>query len=125
MAPPAEPTSLGRRGPLSVHFDARELWCRHCRACFVVDELVQLLEEIRRHHGGPLVPIDGYRCPVHNRAVGGAQDSQHVYGTAADLPPQIVTPPQAFTLGARGVGSKNGWAVHVDVRRGRRAQWVY
>jgi len=118
-------SSPGRRGPLSAHFDAIEFRCPHCHACFVVDELVHVLEMVRRSAGRPIPILSGYRCPVHNHAVGGADDSQHVYGTAADIPSGIVTPPQAFTLGARGVGSKGGWAVHLDVRRGGRAQWVY
>jgi len=119
------PSSLGRRGPLSAHFDAREFACPHCGAAFVVDELVKVLELVRQSAGHPVRVISGYRCPVHNRAVHGATDSQHVYGTAADIPEGLVTAPQAFHLGAIGVGVQKGWAVHVDVRRGRRTQWVY
>ena len=117
--------SYGRHGPLSVHFDARELRCPHCGTCLVLDELVSLLESIRAHARKPLRVVSGYRCPWHNYAVGGASDSQHMYGTAADIPERFVTVQAAFKLGARGVGSRGEWAVHVDVRRGSPAHWTY
>jgi len=48
-----------------------------------------------------------------------------MYGTAADIPEGTVTMRQAIDLGARGVGTKGQWAIHVDVRSGGRAHWVY
>ena len=32
-----------------------------------------------------MVVTSGYRCPIHNAAIGGAAESQHIYGTAADI----------------------------------------
>jgi uncharacterized protein YcbK (DUF882 family) len=37
-----------------------------------------MLEEIRTHFDRPIHILSGYRCPAHNKAVGGAPDSQHM-----------------------------------------------
>jgi uncharacterized protein YcbK (DUF882 family) len=87
---------------LSPHFNAQEFACPHCGVAVVDPRLVTLLE-----------------------AVGGAADSQHMYGTAADLPPALVSPASAHRLGAIGVGRKGTSAVHVDVRSGPAADWSY
>jgi len=43
-----------------------------------------VLEPVRLRHG-PLVVNSGYRCPALNRAIGGAAESQHMRGEAADI----------------------------------------
>jgi uncharacterized protein YcbK (DUF882 family) len=86
---------------------------------------VEVLERIRALSGAPLVVVSGYRCPAHNEAVGGAVHSQHLLGTAADIARGRCTPDQAVTAGARGIGVKAGWVIHVDVRIGPTASWTY
>lgn len=44
-----------------------------------------LLEQIRRLVSRPVVVTSGYRSPAVNTAVGGAANSAHVYGRAADI----------------------------------------
>lgn len=34
---------------------------------------------------GALTVTSGYRCSAHNKAVGGATDSAHMYGRAVDI----------------------------------------
>ena len=46
---------------------------------------VEVLEPLRAYAGKPIVISSGYRCPALNRAVGGASQSQHLRGEAADL----------------------------------------
>ena len=46
---------------------------------------VQVLEPLREHFGTPVVISSGYRCPKLNGIVGGARNSQHMKGEAADL----------------------------------------
>ena len=45
----------------------------------------QVLEPLRNHISQPLVISSGYRSPRLNAAVGGAANSQHLTGQAADL----------------------------------------
>jgi len=46
---------------------------------------VEVLEPVRRHFGRPLRISSGYRCAELNALVGGAPDSQHARGEAADF----------------------------------------
>jgi len=70
------------------------------------------------------------RCRAHNAAVGGVNDSQHLYGRAADLAPDgislyrlisaaMTTP--CFEAGGIGLYPDRG-IIHVDVRP-RPARW--
>ena len=46
---------------------------------------VNVLEKVRNHWGDPITVNSGYRCPKLNKAIGGAKNSQHVVGQAADI----------------------------------------
>ena len=116
---------------LSEHFNSIEFDCRcGCgglsNGAGVDPKLVALLERMRKACGKPLVLSCGYRCPRHNADVGGVPNSQHVYGTAADVQtPKGMTPFELFAIaddcGADGIGLYS-WGVHVDVR-GEKARW--
>jgi uncharacterized protein YcbK (DUF882 family) len=86
---------------------------------------VDVLERVRAITGDPLAIVSGYRCPAHNKAVGGAIASQHLLGTAADIARGRCTLDQAVAAGARGTGIKAGWVIHLDARIGPRASWTY
>ena len=45
----------------------------------------QVLEPARQAWGQPIFITSGYRCPELNRVVGGAPNSQHLLGQAADI----------------------------------------
>jgi hypothetical protein len=45
------------------------------------------LEPVRELWGAPLFCVSGYRSPQHNARVGGAMQSQHMMGRAADITP--------------------------------------
>ena len=45
----------------------------------------QVLAPAREKLGKPITVNSGYRCQVHNRAVGGVANSQHMKGEAADI----------------------------------------
>ena len=89
--------------------------------------LLDLLDCLRCKVGVPVIVNSGYRCPSHNRNVGGVADSQHLLGTAADISASGITVDQlsdiAEVLGADGIGKyyRQGF-VHVDVR-GYYARW--
>ena len=44
-----------------------------------------VLDPLRQAWGGPILVSSGYRCPKLNALVGGAKNSQHMTGCAADL----------------------------------------
>ena len=88
--------------------------------------LLDGLERLRLGLGGhPLPIISGRRTRRHNAAVGGAIDSQHLVGRAADLPVGLVSVDAAILAGFTGIGEVDGFAVHVDVRPGPLARWKY
>lgn len=119
-------------GDLSEHFSTAEFRCKgtgrpgHRDHQVVVDlELVGRLELLRHLCGDrPLVIESGHRCLWWNRQVGGAGSSQHMVGRAADIRPGYATPAEAAAVGFKGIGRKDGWALHVDTRS-RRANWSY
>jgi uncharacterized protein YcbK (DUF882 family) len=117
-------SSRGVTGKLSPHFTAREFSCPHCGVTLVRPRLLVQLEQLRDRLQRPVPIVSGYRCPVHNLAAGGATNSQHMYGAAADLPHGLVPVSLARSL-FNGVGISGAWAVHVDVRDGGPAQWTY
>ena len=55
----------------------------------VVQNLTALIEMVldplREAYGKPIIVTSGYRCEKLNKAVGGAANSQHVKGEAADI----------------------------------------
>lgn len=116
---------------LSEHFDSSEFACK-C-GCGGMDNgagvdprLVQVLEKMRQACGKPLELSCAYRCPAHNAEVGGVSNSQHIYGTAADVQlPAGMTVDELANIaeqcGADGIG-KYSWGVHVDTR-GYAARW--
>jgi hypothetical protein len=105
-------------GLISRHFRARETACRHCGLISVRRELLAA-EEVYREKIDPngLNLVSVTRCPVHNRDVGGAINSQHLFGGAGDLEKQIHLT-QALSLHIfSGIEiSHDGWLVHGDVR---------
>jgi uncharacterized protein YcbK (DUF882 family) len=118
-------------GDLSEHFSRREFECKghghrghRAHAVFVSAHLVQHLEKLRAIVGKPLRILSGHRCAWWNARVGGARASQHVRGTAADIPQGYATVAQAEQAGFVGIGIKAGSAVHVDLRD-KPARWHY
>jgi len=93
--------------------------------------LMTRLEKVQEKIGGiPLIIRSGYRSPAHNRAVGGAARSQHLYAKAADIYVQgyaISTYDLAKAIfedaelkalfGGYGLGSNTN--LHVDIRESR------
>src|SRR4051794_2701934 len=108
-------------GDLSPHFSSVEFRDHRTGALpqgFPTANLLEALERLRADCGGrPMRIVSGYRSAATNRAVGGAPNSQHLVGRAADIPPGYATVSQALGAGFAGVGfDARGWAIHVDVR---------
>lgn len=96
----------------------------------VRDELLNLLNRIRREWGKPVIVNSGYRSPEYNAAIKGAvTNSYHTKGMAADIrpdDPSLISEFQDLCLELNkdgGVGLYDN-RVHVDVR-GHHAYWDY
>lgn len=69
------------------HFKRSEFCCPCCQKGGEIMDmwLIWLLEVIRAHYNKPIIINSGYRCEKHNKEVGGAKNSQHLYGDAVDI----------------------------------------
>lgn len=82
------------------------------------------LDKIREEWGSGIVVTSWYRPIAVNRAVGGASNSQHIFGRAADIKPANgdLLRFQGWLdqgwFGALGYGAKKGF-VHLDMRNGK------
>lgn len=54
--------------------------------------LAALLEQVRAVVGAPITISSGYRSPALNKAIGGAANSAHVLGLAADISTNKLAP---------------------------------
>ena len=78
---------------LSDHFSYDECKCKHCGKEWTDPRLLALAERVRWALGNrPMIPTSVCRCRDHNAEVGGAVDSQHVYGRAMDFKMNGVSP---------------------------------
>ena len=96
-----------------------------------VIKLAGELQKLRDIFDVPFTPTNAYRCPKHNKAVGGVSRSMHLLGLAADLQIPDVEPHEVagvietlmdsgdILMG--GVGRYNTFT-HMDIR-GNRARW--
>ena len=94
-------------------------------------ELAKNLEVLRKHIGQPIRVTSGFRSREHNRKIGGATNSFHVLGMAADIQVSKMTPEQVAKaielliaegkMKEGGLGIYRTW-VHYDVR-GTKARW--
>ena len=83
------------------------------------------LDKIRQEWNAPVLVNSWYRPVSVNRAVGGAIDSQHLYGRAVDIRPvnrEDLIKFQSWLdlnwFGALGYGAPRGY-VHLDTRNGK------
>jgi len=125
---------------LSKHFNRSEFRCRGENCCGgsspIQERLIQALEEYRfllnRENHELEVRIEvrsGFRCVMHNREVGGAKDSRHMSGEAADIVVCGMEQSKALEIlrwvgrfQEGGIGVYDSF-VHVDVRRDGPARW--
>lgn len=118
-------------GDLSKNFNRSEFRCK-CGKCGLdtIDAAtLEVLENVRAHFGQPVTINSAYRCPNHNKSVGGASNSQHLYGRAADITVKGVSPSTVASYvesgplkGKGGVGRYSNFT-HVDTRTNGPARW--
>lgn len=119
--------SKGKSIKLSTNFTSTEFDCHGggcCSVTLIDDKLVEYLQQIRNHFGKAVNINSSYRCPIHNKKVGGASASYHTKGQAADIKVSGVAPAEvakyAESIGILGIGlyetASDGYFVHVDTR---------
>jgi len=124
-------------GDLSKNFSRREFACHcGCGRDNVSPALVAALQELRDLAEAPVAVVSGCRCPARNRAVGGANNSQHLAaknqeGRAADVTIKGMALKEMYGLalevpgfygGGIGLYPGDGF-MHVDIR-GHEARWA-
>lgn len=123
--------SLRKEGAayISPDFQVREFACRDGSDKVMIDlRLVHILQRVRDHFGKPVRINSGYRTRFYNAKVGGATNSQHLKGTAADIAVKGVAPSavadyvETLMPDEGGIGRYKTFT-HVDVRK-RKARWT-
>ena len=120
-------------GDLTKNFSRREFACHCCGEVKVDMRLVEALQKLRDLAGVPIRVVSGYRCPKHNAEVGGARNSYHLQGKAADIVIEgldvyrmalLAEQIDEFRSGGLGIyPDVNPPFIHVDVRDAR-ARWA-
>lgn len=123
--------SLAKDGDkkLSDNFRVREFACKDgTDTIFISDGLVAVLQQVRSHFKKRVFINSAYRTDKHNRACGGSKYSQHLYGLAADIVVEGVSPKEVASY-VRKIMPKSGGVgiyssfIHIDDRK-ERIDWV-
>ena len=107
---------------LSKNFRVREFRCKdYTDPIFIDSELVNVLQKVRDHFGKAVTITSAFRTASHNKKVGGATYSQHLYGKAADIkvsgvaPSKVAEYVETLMPNTGGIGRYSTFT-HVDVR---------
>jgi uncharacterized protein YcbK (DUF882 family) len=100
----------------------------------VYENIIKLssqLQFLRDYTGRPITINSAYRCPEHNKKIGGSKTSQHLLGKAADITIQSLKPAEVFMIIEElidmghmlqgGLGLYDTF-VHYDIRK-TKARW--
>jgi hypothetical protein len=109
---------------MSAHFSFIEFRCKdggafpECQRIWELRAHVRRLEAYRAKVGVVVRIVSGCRCKRHNRAVGGATSSQHLFGAASDILGLRTVPQrqQMRLFAGLGFQESTGKVVHVDSR---------
>lgn len=111
---------------VSEHFNRGEFACKcGCGFAAVDVELLSIAEMVRSFIG-PFTPNSVCRCVKHNKDIGGAEHSKHLWGIAMDIPSK--NPLRLFNYLNDKFPDKYGigiydWGVHIDVRLDGPKRW--
>jgi len=121
---------------ITPHFKRIESQCKgkncdgrgnNCGGDTVDVELAKVLNRLRNHYNVEVEIISEFRCKKHNKDSGGAKNSEHLTGKAADIKVKGKTPLEVYAYlnleypRKYGMGLYSGW-VHIDVRK-KKARW--
>lgn len=118
---------------LSKNFKLEEFMCK-CGCDSTGDVPMQVafimkLQKMRDLYNKPMKITSGYRCPEYNAKIGGAENSYHMLGRAADIycpksSDRYALIKYALEAGFRGIGIGDNF-VHVDDRDTGGRCWLY
>lgn len=123
---------------MTKNFKRQEFDCKcGCKMPIeVYENVIKLagnLQSLRDYLGRPIKINSAYRCPKHNKKIGGVETSQHILGKAADITIQSLKPIEVYAIIEDlidfGVMLQGGLGlydtfVHTDIRK-TRARWDY
>jgi len=103
------------------YFTVDEMKCKGTGKCEMDPAFMTWLDGLRELYGKPIIITSGYRTPEYNKLIGGANNSAHIYGKAADI---AVSGEDAYKLvglaiklGFSGIGVSQkgeGRFIHID-----------
>lgn len=109
--------AVAQNGACSQHFRFAEFKSHGNGWIKLNRQLVNGLEAYRQlvRHG--ITIVSGYRDPAYNASIGGATQSQHMSGNAADIAPEVSTARVRALRKFNGIGFQgtSGLVRHVDV----------
>lgn len=115
-------TNLNQK--VGKYFTAWEFACPHCDECLIDEELIAILDAIREEIRSPVIVTSGYRCKEHNIEIGGAPQSKHLIGIAADIIAPKLTLKELFRIAESILGNRGGLGyypargfIHIDTRK--------
>lgn len=117
---------------LSKKFQDDEFKCHCCNEIKIDPKLIDVLQMIRDITERPIKINSGYRCPTHNKKIGGSPKSQHLLGKAADIVIkglsvkqmyQVLVPFHKKYFAGLGIYPEQGF-IHIDTRD-EPTIWVY
>lgn len=117
----------GDKTQLSANFQAKEFDCQcgKCPETLIDIDHVAKLQKLRDDMGASIKLNSAYRCPAHNKAVGGENNSIHMKGQATDIVISGMTPNEVADSCEHfdGLGRYDTFT-HVD-SRGSKARWDF
>lgn len=120
----------GVREQITKSFASTEFDCQcklpSCTKTLVNIEHVNKLQELRDKWGSIKIN-SGFRCPEHNKAIGGEDKSQHMLGNATDIAVPSKTPnevQEALLPTWNGGLGRYKTFTHID-SRGSKARWDF
>jgi len=70
---------------MTKNFKLEEFACPCCKENKIQDIVIYKIQTVRDFLKDPILITSGYRCPEHNKAVGGSETSSHLKGLAIDI----------------------------------------
>lgn len=105
---------------MAKYFKESEYACKcGCGRADLSCDMLERLDAIRELLGRPVIINSGYRCPEHNKKIGGTPESSHMLGYAVDIKAassrekyEIISAAMKLEINRIGVYSN---FIHIDI----------